>query len=579
VSARRVLVAALLVATGTGLSGCAGSQATGPAGAARTAAAPPAAGGPAWAAEGDRSDRDGSTFVCEGEGPTEEAALAAAHALCNDKVCKLCGVEVESVVQTTETLKGVSMQRKVVERCRRFHKGAPKVAKKSTDCGDKGCATWLAITFSKDDEKSECSAYAAEHFADPDECQRLIEAYRTTPGRDAASFRKRTALLDEALVACKDIDVRPTPLIDALHEKLIAGMDGFEFTPGRQQDRLEEPFFDTTWYKSRQQMMEDRSATDAYLTSSAPLRQQIRETATLVGRIQIVRDYVANRALVFDVIEATRAPDLDGAAGLARLLAALRAAPPGKQYGSGDIHFFPMYLLADLRGDISSINAFYRASYRPEALSWQQGIPFASLFAQDHKVDETEWNYLFALHKKNDCPVCLIKLLEVEDHGGAKVRDARFLALLDHALEGRRAGDRKRVITEIFPHDPKFTLHIRPLLPPDLQGALDWEFFRRRIDEAEEADDQATVRAFLPLAAASLAGGERPDVTCSGLADRLTELDKRSLRAGAPTPPMGDTICACLTGPMAKEPTRNLVNKSELYDRALALKLPCVQPR
>lgn len=52
--------------------------------------------------------------MCQGEGPTDDAALAAAHGICNDKVCRLCGVEVESVVQTKETLKGVVMKRKVV---------------------------------------------------------------------------------------------------------------------------------------------------------------------------------------------------------------------------------------------------------------------------------------------------------------------------------------------------------------------------------------------------------------------------------------------------------------------------------
>src|SRR5450432_2725464 len=114
-SLRAPLVAWLLVAA----AACASAPADKPAGTARPAPMS-ASGGPAWAQTGDQASADGNIFVCQGEGATEEAALAAAHAICNDKVCKLCGVEVESVVQTTETLKGVSMQRKVVERCRRF---------------------------------------------------------------------------------------------------------------------------------------------------------------------------------------------------------------------------------------------------------------------------------------------------------------------------------------------------------------------------------------------------------------------------------------------------------------------------
>lgn len=71
----------------------------------------------------DRSDDSGSHFVCEGQGPDKEQALATAHGVCTDKVCRVCGVEVESVVQSTETLQGVSMQRKVVEQSRRRMRG------------------------------------------------------------------------------------------------------------------------------------------------------------------------------------------------------------------------------------------------------------------------------------------------------------------------------------------------------------------------------------------------------------------------------------------------------------------------
>jgi len=572
-SLRAPLVAWLLV-----VAACASAPADKPAGTARPAPMS-ASGGPAWAQTGDQAGADGNIFVCRGEGATEEAALAAAHAICNDKVCKLCGVEVESVVQTTETLKGVSMQRKVVERCRRFRKGEPKVRQKSTDCGPQGCVTWLSVAFSKDDEKSECSAYASEHFADPAECQRLIDAFRATKERTAASFRQRTQLLDDAMAACKDIDVRPTPLVDALHEKLYAGMDAFEFTPDRQQARLEEPFFDTTWYHSREEMMRERRAADAYLTTYAPLRQQIRETPTLVDRIKLARDYVYNRALVFDVIEAAVSDNLDSSAGIARLLAALRAAPPGAQYGSLDVHFAGLYSLEKVRADIGGITQFYRQAYSPESLTWEKGIPLANLFAKDHKIDEVEWKYIFDLHKKNHCPVCVLELLETADHGGAKIRDARFFAVLDHDLsKTRRPEDRKRTVAELIPRDPQFTLHIRTLLPKDLQPALDWDFFVRRLDEAEEADDLAMVRQILPLLGATLAATENAG-GCNGLADRLGLLSKKAALAGAAPPSVDDQICACLTGPMAKEGTRNLVNKSELYDYALGRRLPCVQSK
>ena len=32
------------------------------------------------------------------------------------------------------------------------------------------------------------------------------------------------------MAACKDIDVRPTPMVDAMHEQLFASVDAFELT-------------------------------------------------------------------------------------------------------------------------------------------------------------------------------------------------------------------------------------------------------------------------------------------------------------------------------------------------------------
>src|ERR1700759_5137415 len=86
----------------------------------------PAAAAPSWAGKSDSSDEKGNLFICSGEGKNEQDALDSALALCNDKICKLCGVEVESPTTTSETLKGVDLSRKVVERCRRVRKAEPQ---------------------------------------------------------------------------------------------------------------------------------------------------------------------------------------------------------------------------------------------------------------------------------------------------------------------------------------------------------------------------------------------------------------------------------------------------------------------
>jgi hypothetical protein len=381
-------------------------------------------------------------------------------------------------------------------------------------------------------------------------------------------------------VACSGIDVRPTPLIEALHEQLQIGMDGFEFTPAKQQARLEEPFFDTTWYKNRADMLSRRSAHDYWLTSPATLRQQIRETKTLLGRIQLVRDYVYDRSLVFDVVEATLAEDLDTIGGVARLLRALEQAPLGVKYESpSDVHFFPLYRLGDLRADLTQINQFYRRAYRPEALYWQQGIPLAHMLAKDGQVDDADWGYLFALHREHSCVVCLLTLLEVKNHGSPALRDERFFAALEHELKrDRNQDERLRTVAQLVPRDTDFMLHLRPLLRPELRAALDWDFLIRRVDAAEDDDDPELVQKLVPLLLASLSPlpeGKAGERYCVGMADRL----KRLTELQASLSPLAEPICGCLEGPLAKEGTRVLVNKSELYDYALSLWLPCVQPR
>jgi hypothetical protein len=436
--------------------------------------APPVdAAAPAWARLGDREDAQGHHFVCQGEGGTDTDALAAAHGICNDKICKLCGVEVESIVQTTETLTGVEMQRRVVERCRRFRKAEPKVLYKSSDCGPGRCLTWLEVLFTAEDEARECAAYAAEHFADPEECQRLIEEFRRTPERTAESFRARTRVLDAALSACADIDVRPTPLVESLHQKLFAGMDDFEFTPAKQQEELERPFFEGTWYKSREDMMKQRSVANWYLTTDESLRQTLRETPTLLDRIRKIRDYVANRALVFDVIEAAQARDLDSAGGVARLCAALRAAPPGAQYGSPDVHLATVRALERLDADTSCGRRFFREQYDPRTLYWDDGIPLAHLFGSDGLVDAEEWAYIVALHEAHDCAACVRTLLEVKNHGAPGLREERaFAAVNANLARATRPEDRPHKVREVLPSEWELRTNLFKRLPPELRDQL-----------------------------------------------------------------------------------------------------------
>src|SRR5262249_10309525 len=235
---------------------------------------------PGWADRPDSADASGHIFTCEGQGANEDDAVAAALAICNDKICKACGVEVESIVETKETLTGVGVSRKVVERWRRIRRAETKFRAKSVDCAPEGCQAWVQIYYPAEDQKQECTAYTKEDFTDPAACEKDVQSFRSVQGRTADSFRSRAKALDQALVHCAKIDVRPTPAILALDEKLKAGLASFEWAPPAQ------PVDD--W---------QRATWTYWVQRDDALHAQIAESKLLVDRIKLARDYVADRAL------------------------------------------------------------------------------------------------------------------------------------------------------------------------------------------------------------------------------------------------------------------------------------------
>ncbi len=301
------------------------------------------AGEPDWAREPDRADAKGHTFVCHGQGATEAEAQAAAAAICNDKICRVCGVEVESTLKAVETLKGVEVRRTVVERCRRVRRGDTPPRYKSAECGPKGCQVWLMVYYSKADEEAECPRYAAEKFDDPVACERAVEEFGQVTGRTAEAFRRRRDLLDEALAACARIDVRPTPALTAMHTWLVRGLDTFEYTEA-EQNKHSAGLRRGYAYEWRGL---DRPLWGRFLDVAKEVHDQLEVEKTFIGKLRLVRDLVHDKTLIFSIYDALALPDLDTSAGIARLLAAMEALPVGQRYGvKYFIHFHAIETLA-----------------------------------------------------------------------------------------------------------------------------------------------------------------------------------------------------------------------------------------
>jgi hypothetical protein len=509
---------------------------------------------PGWAKAADAADAQGHTFICEGQGKSEEDALSAAHGICNDKICKVCGVEVESVTETKETLTGVDFQRKVIERCRRVRTGDAKVLYKSTDCAPEGCTAWIQLRYSKEDEQRECPRYAKEDFADPAACEKDIDGFSKVQGRTAESFYTRTRLLDDALVHCDKIDVRPTPALMALDAKLGHGIDNFEFVIGPNDDRYTRPLM--AWY----------------LPAYAPLRKEISETKFLTERIQLVRDYVHNKALVCDVIEATVAKDWGTPQGLQRMHAALSKAPVGSQYGASRVHFVGIFEMGHSNVDTSEIGALLRKLYPPDRLDPEDTWNLAVYFSGDKKITEDEWRYMFAVHQRRSCVPCLRVLLEKPDHGSDEARLARFWQAWETIPQKDR--DNPKRAFSVFKsligyHDPALVLALEPKLPREITDQFDWDYFHEYLSRLNRDTTEAAKAAMVARATRAIAAGPVDESSCMSLADALNRLSK----AGGQPGPARDRVCACLAGPLKDKDS--YANKSDLVEVAQKSEMKC----
>lgn len=510
---------------------------------------------PTWAQRPDTADQSGHVFSCEGQGASEDDALAAAQGICNDKICKVCGVEVESVTETRETLTGVDLQRKVVERCRRVRRAETRLRAKSVDCDPAGgCTAWIQLFYSADDQKQECTSYTHEDFTDPAECEKDVQAFRVIEGHTADSFRARADALNRAMIHCAKIDVRPTPAILALDEKLKAGLLQFEWT-----QHLKDTFSDDEY----------RPVHGWWLGYDEKLHSQIAESKLLIERLKLARDYVANRALVFDVIEALDADDHDTPKGVLRIRDALLKAPVGKQYGTRwDVHFSAVGGIYHWKSDTTPIDEAMRKLYPPDAPevdAWDA----AKLFAQKNRVTAADWDWVFAAHKARYCGVCVRTLLQVPAHEGGSRADRALQAVATIPADRRNPGNAYWDLLSYGAAD--LALELEPRISPELRAqAYTWKYVKELVTRLYPDRVPAEVRMRTAAYAAKVLAGDAK-VSCTSLAEEIKSVAFNPAALG----PLDGRTCACLTGELRNE--THLVNRDDLLQHAKSRKLGCIK--
>lgn len=551
------------------LTACGGSSTPPTAG-----ASSPATGGvissdaPAWAREGDRQTSEGRVFVCEGEGATEDEAFTAATGICNAKICELCGVEVKAVTETTETLTGVEMQRKVMETCRRVRKAPDQVQYKQSGCGPEGCRSWVQLLYTPEAEASECKAYAEGNFADPEQCERLIEDFRSVPHLTAAAFWRRKELLDQAIIACADIDVRPTPRIQALDEVLWQGV----ISPKATYAQLERPPKSAPVAEQTRFHFESRreqSRVGMAKTFYRPIdRQGLLETKFLVDRITTIRDFMANRALVYDLLEARADIAGDPQRPPNDFIDKFLAAPKEPTYGTPNVHY---YIVEYLYGELPQFQVPVREAmaklYPPQHRSSREMDVMVSFYARDRTVTKEEWSEVWAYPKS----LRYKRLLDQPNHGSPAIREERYLAAVERVREEKR-----RLHDVATSTTPQFIVSMYPRFPSWLQEFFTWSKWRslfsnpqsRTADPSWVAARDTATGWIIQRIKKELDDGDLAK-NCRYLDDRLDELEGQGVNTKAFAP----DICRCLEARRVKE--RALAWDDD-YRRALAWQLDCV---
>ncbi|MEO1332682.1 MAG: hypothetical protein AAFV32_04115 [Myxococcota bacterium] len=534
---------------------------------------------PDWAQDGDRQSGDGYVFNCQGEGQSQDEAIRSATAICNDKICKLCGVVVESIVRTDETLDGVSMQRTVVERCQRVRTEDTEPVYSSQNCGPGGCTAWVQLRYSEDDRNRECRAYADENFADPAECERLITEFARVEGMTEVSFATRRDLLDQALLACAEIDVRPTPLIEALGRELYEGMLAPRFRFNEAIKRADADASPRTKLRASRDINNERNrgrlAKQFYRPLSEP---ELTKTKTLVARIQKVRDLMEYTRKIVAAGEAflVEKPDLK------RVLALIDQVPDEPDLRRWVVDYFDSRKL-----NAKMLEDWVKRSFSPQATSSRDAFRVTGLLVADDKVTDTEWQYLVALHEASErgCTACLGRAIGADERSGFKTRRQRLLQALK-LYEKMEDGERRlRYSVELLPDEPKFVLDIEPDLPGPVRARLDVEFWQklRRLAyhpggsyPSESQEDIMRIRRRTRQAwIAAIENTDSERRACLSIGEELGPLFDISKEYR----PLDAAVCRCLENTEVGVSPVNSGNMAPLYRYAVERDLKCVKPR
>lgn len=195
---------------------------------------------PTWFTQDYRSPTEWG-FFCSGTAKTEEDALKLASAQCANKICQLFGVEVEAQTQATESLKDISVNSTVIEKCPKVRVVGRVQKKKLVSCEDEACTAYVLHIYPKKEydkeykrlnepkisqvlEKTIIVREGKETFRDPGKCRAELKAYGAIRGERSEDSANRILRLEAASKECRQLDYRDFNLQSELRGYLVQSM-------------------------------------------------------------------------------------------------------------------------------------------------------------------------------------------------------------------------------------------------------------------------------------------------------------------------------------------------------------------
>lgn len=349
---------------------------------------------PSWARGGDRVTDVGFEFVCSGTAKDDKTARAVARARCNEKLCRLFGVQITAKSTVTETLEGVQAQSEVSEQCASVRAVGRVTRYQGGECGPQGCVQWLMQTYPRsayEEEKARLDKptiirqqvviqEGSKHYRDPAACESSLRAFNGLQGYRVEAFIQRKQHLEQAMRVCQGIDGRESGLFLTLNTLLTSSLPNF------------------TVESERNVRDEYVNVRRAFTIASPSWRQNLETQRFLTDRITAVLELVKGAVLPLGLLDArdngTDAQTLDAL--MREVVKAPFVAKPASVHHAFYLHNVALSLARS--------KAPYSARYRNYLLevgekgqftcSSKDQIPGAEILeylAADGQLDEREW--------------------------------------------------------------------------------------------------------------------------------------------------------------------------------------------